>query len=310
MPSSRSSPKPAAENTHDRAFDALGTRWVITTPHPLPPTVIADVDAELDRIDRTWSRFRDDSTVAEMICRAGRFDVAPTDLPLLDWYRRLYDATDGAVSPLVGQTLVDAGYDARYSLTPGRQVAVAPRWEDVIRAYRDHVELAVPAVVDVGAAGKGFAVDRVAEIVADAAEEWIVDGGGDMRVSPRAGGRTEVRVALEHPLDATKAIGVATLSGGSICASAANRRSWADWHHIVDPRSAAPAADVMATWVIGPERPLGTMIADGLATALFFTAPAELLAHPAMAGLDVDVVVVRRNGTVQHSDSARLEVFG
>ena len=316
MPSPRSSPKPAAELDHDWSFDALGTRWVISTPSELPESVVAGVSAELDRIDQAWSRFRGDSMVAEMSRRSGRFDVDLADQPLLDWYRRLYDTTSGAVSPLVGQTLVDAGYDARYSLTPSGVVATVPAWDDVILSHRGGLTLAVPAVIDVGAAGKGFAVDRVVEIVASSCDEYIVDGGGDMRISAD---RLGVRVALEHPLNPANAIGVVTVDGGAVCASASNRRVWADWHHIVDPRSGSPAREVLATWVIVPDGPWATMIADGLATALFFTPATALRGRPALAGnaveypdfehLDFEYVVVRRNGSVEHSSSARLELF-
>ena len=76
---------------HDWVFEAIGTRWTITTPAPLAAPVVAAVGAEIERIDRAWSRFRDDSAVAEMARAGGSHRVEATDQPLLDWYRRLYD---------------------------------------------------------------------------------------------------------------------------------------------------------------------------------------------------------------------------
>ncbi|MGV9710911.1 FAD:protein FMN transferase [Gordonia sp. NPDC003424] len=289
-------------SAHSWTFDALGTHWEITTAAPLPGDVAGDITAELDRIDRAWSRFRGDSTVAEIARRAGDYPVAATDQPLVDWYRRLYELTGGFVTPLVGQLLSDAGYDAHYSLTPRATREPAPRWDDVLAGHTGSLDVRVPVLLDVGAAGKGFAVDRVAAIVATAVDEFIVDGGGDMRVSRRD---VPARIALEHPLDPTKAIGVVELFDGAICASAANRRVWADWHHIVDPRSASPAAEVLATWVIAPD----AMTADGLATALFFTPAAQLRTAFDFHAAGFHHVTIRRNGTVEHTDIPGLELY-
>ncbi|MGW6032974.1 MULTISPECIES: FAD:protein FMN transferase [Gordonia] len=280
----------------------MGTRWTISTPSPLPVDVVDAVDAEIDRIDRAWSRFRDDSTVADMARQAGRYPIADSDQPLVDWYRRLYDLTGGAVSPLVGQTLADAGYDAAYSLRASTRVPAAPAWDSVIGEHTGALEIREPALLDVGAAGKGFAVDRVAAIVGASVDDFVVDAGGDMVVSPRSRG---LRVALEHPSDTTKAIGVVSVAGGAICASASNRRVWADWHHIVDPRTASPAREVLATWVIAPS----AMEADGLATALFFTPAAFLRGDFDHHREGFHHVTIRRNGSVEHTAIPGLELF-
>jgi thiamine biosynthesis lipoprotein len=63
-------------------------------------------------------------------------------------------------------------------------------------------------------------------------------------------------------------IGVANLQDRPLCASAVNRRRWGDrLHHVLDTRTGLPVRDVVATWVAAH----GAAMADGLATALFFT---------------------------------------
>lgn len=287
---------------HDWVFDALGTRWTVTTPEPLAPSVCTAVADELDRIDRAWSRFRDDSMVAEIAAHPGSYPVDPVDQPLVDWYRRLYDLSAGAVSPFVGATLSDAGYDARYSLRPAERIRDTPRWDDVLTGHDGTLEVRRPVVIDVGAAGKGFAVDRVSAIVAATAPQHIVDGGGDMVI---AGYDTPRRVALEHPDDTTRAIGVVDVADGAICASAVNRRAWADWHHIIDPRTSSPAREVVATWVLAPT----AMEADGLATALFFTPAALLRGHFHHHDDGFHHLTVRRSGRVEHTAIPGLELY-
>ncbi|MFT4044703.1 MAG: FAD:protein FMN transferase [Gordonia sp. (in: high G+C Gram-positive bacteria)] len=286
----------------DWVFDALGTRWEITTDRRLPESVRDEVRAEIERIDVAWSRFRADSMVSRMAVAAGVYPVARCDQRLLDWYRTLYDLSDGAVTPLVGQLLSDAGYDAQYSLRVAPELRPVPAWSDVIAEHRNELRLRVPALLDVGAAGKGFAVDQVAGIVAGYTDRYLVDASGDMLISPRD---TPVRIALEHPLNPRMAIGVFECRGGAVCASASNRRAWADWHHIVHPHSASPAREVLATWVMAPD----AMTADGLATALFFVPGAQLRTHLSCGDTSFDHVTIRRNGSAEHTAPAGLELF-
>ena len=84
-------------------------------------------------------------------------------------------------------------------------------------------------------------------------------------------------VGLEHPFDPSLAIGVYELSNGALCASAPGRRAWGTalhpgLHHILDGISGEPTTKVAATWAAASTG----LVADGLATALFFTPGAEL----------------------------------
>jgi thiamine biosynthesis lipoprotein len=277
-------------------FSALGTAWDVTLSQAVPEALQASITAELDRIDRTWSRFRPDSMVAAMAREPGTYPVEASDQPMLDLHRSLYEVTGGMVTPMVGQTLADAGYDAGYSLTPSQSIAAVPPWDDVLTAWQGQLDVSAPVLLDVGATGKGFAVDRVSHLITAAGfDEYLVNGSGDIRA-----GSAPHRIALEHPVDPTKAIGTVVIENNAICGSASNRRRWADWHHIVDPATAAPTREVLATWAIADD----TMTADGLSTALFFCPAQKLLSHFAF-----DYVVVRANGTVEHSHARELELF-
>ena len=83
----------------------------------------------------------------------------------------------------------------------------------------------------------------------------------------------EIRIGLEHPFEAELAIGVADLKNSALCASAVNRRSWGEGlHHVLDARTGVPVRDIVATWVIAED----AAVADGVATALFFTSADRL----------------------------------
>lgn len=257
--------------------------------------------AILDRIevfDRTWSRFRDDSLVSRIAVEPGVWLLPDDAPPLFELYRRLYDATDAALSPLVGGALESLGYDRAYSLRASGTPAAVPRWQDAIAWDGRALTTMRPVGLDIGAAGKGHLVDIVSGMLAAAGhEEFIVDGSGDIRHR----GPTVVRVGLEHPLDATRVIGIANVGEGAICSSATNRRAWGDGlHHVIDATTGRPTRAIIATWAIATT----ALEADGLATALFFADPARLAET-----FDFSYVRMHSTGRVEFSPHLDGELF-
>jgi FAD:protein FMN transferase len=246
-------------------FEAIGTHWEIDTEVQLGDDARTGIHALIEDFDRTWSRFRRDSWVTAVGRRAGSHQLDTRDALLLNWYRELHDATGGAVTPLVGRTLEHLGYDADYRLTPLPGDCPVPAWDDVLRWDGTRLTTVGGQLLDVGAAGKGRLVDLVgAALESLGVHRYVIDAGGDLLHR----GDDVLRVALEHPADPRKAIGVVELTNQAICASAGNRRTWAGGlHHVVDPATAAPTRDVIATWAIADR----CAVADGLATALFFS---------------------------------------
>lgn len=289
MPSPLLKPKPR----HKWTFEAIGTSWSIETSEPLTDSKHSIITL-IEEYDRVYSRFRSDSLVSEMAASAGTYDFPTRDETFLTFYGRLYEATDGAVSPLVGSLMENAGYDRNYSFRSG-SVVPAPGWESVMEWDGTHVIMKLPWVLDFGASGKGYLIDLVCEALERAGHErYVVDASGDIRIK-----QGDEVIGLEHPYDPTSVIGVTTVRTGSICASAINRRAWGQWHHVVDPRSAKPVRDIIATWVMAPT----AMVADGIATALFFS-PAEALAQ-----WEFEYVRLHHDGAVERSDGFVGELY-
>ncbi len=260
-------PSPAQVNF---SFDGIGTRWEISTPHPLDDRLRARLLAIVERYDGAWSRFRSDSTVGAMARQPGRYELPDEAASLGRLYRSLYDVTAGALTPLIGVSLERLGYDAAYSLRPAGSPLAAPGWDDVLDWDGTILTTAAPLVLDIGAAGKGQLVDLLAEELRSSGfDSFLVDASGDLLHR----GAEPVTVALEHPYDPAKAIGTVALSGGALCASAANRRAWGDGlHHVLDGTTGRPVSTAVATWTMAET----TMLADALATALFFVPGADL----------------------------------
>jgi thiamine biosynthesis lipoprotein len=287
-------------------FDAIGAPWQIETADALPASLIEAIFNRIDKFDADWSRFRTDSLVARIAEAPGVWPMPADAAPLLDLYRSLYDATDGAVTPLVGRRLEGLGYDRDYRLTPAADAASigVPQWDDVMHwdAEAGTLTTSEAVTLDVGAAGKGYLADIVAGLLLERGiEEYVIDASGDLVHR----GETPLRVGLEHPFDPSLAIGVFELSNGALCASAPGRRAWGtalsgDLHHILDGITGEPTASVAATWAIAPTG----LLADGLATALFFASGETLSGE-----FEFQYVRMFPDSRVEHSPDFEGELF-
>lgn len=290
-------------------FEAIGTHWSIDSEHPLPPPVRASVTDLVARFDADWSRFRDDSIVAAVASRPGRHRLPDEADVLLRLYDHLDRLTDGAVNPLVGRGLEQLGYDASYSLQARGAGLTAPRWSTVRHGEdtdgQPWLETDVPVLLNVGAVGKGLLVDLVSMLVRTrpTPTDVTVDAGGDLRHTG-----APIQVALEHPGDPTRALGVVRVGDGvraALAGSSVNRRRWpgpdgTSLHHVLDARTGEPHEAVHATWALADD----AATADAAATALFFTPPSAVA-----AALDVEWVVLDARGRLTGSPDLHGELF-
>lgn len=254
------------------AYESMGTHWAVTIWDPIDPAVFGDlkssVIAQSQEFDQTYSRFIKTSLVWQLTEKRGVVEVPADLVVMLRLYEKLYRLSVGKFTPLVGFALNDMGYDAEYSISAKATIRPVPKLEEVIRIVDDtHIELMQSALIDIGALGKGFFVDRISAFLRSRGiKRFLVDGSGDIYYS---GDGQAIRAGLEHPDDPAKAIGVIEMKDGAMCASGSNRRRWSTYHHIIDPVTLTSTKDILATWVLAEN----AVLADGLATCLFLCEP-------------------------------------
>jgi len=277
-------------------FEAFGTQWVVETNTEIAEALKNSIQNRIEVFDKTYSRFRKDSLVSAIAQKAGKY-VFPGDAErLVGLYEGLYKLTEGRVTPLIGDMVSRAGYDAEYSLQPKSQKPVLA-WNEAMSWDGLTLTTTQPITLDFGAAGKGYMVDILATLLDEYFEEYVIDASGDLLHK----GTSKNIVGLEHPLETGKVIGTVDVQNKSLCASASNRRAWGDgMHHIFDPHKMAPTNEIIATWVIADE----AIIADGLATALFFT-DAKKLSNK----YDFEYVRMHSSGVVEYSQLFEKKLF-
>jgi thiamine biosynthesis lipoprotein len=255
-------------------FQAIGTDWTIQTSAKLTKQVKVSILELIELFNGNYSRFQSDSIVRKMYNHPGVYTFTDSSFPeLYALYSELCVMTDGAVTPLVGKILSDAGYDENYQLGSFSSTSIVPSLNDIVWDGKYTITVNQEILLDFGAAAKGLLVDRIATRLKEAGmPEWYIDGSGDSALHASSA----YVIGLEHPLDTTKILGTTELFNESICASATNRRAWKNGHHVIDGRTGQPTNDIIASWVIADS----TMLADGLATALFFEWDNVISAYP------------------------------
>jgi len=263
-------PKPKPEipqPLHEWSFEAIGTQWWVGLFESVSPETLGLVkhviSERIEVFDKTYSRFRADSLITEISKHSGTFTFPPNSKQLFEFCRELYDVSGGVVTPLIGQLMSDAGYDASYSLRSGK-LHEPPSWDDVMEFDGQSLKTKQPVLLDFGAAGKGYLVDLVAiELQKAGVEKFCVDASGDMYCH---GIDSPLRIGLENPDDTSQVIGVAEFKDGALCGSAGNRRAWGEFTHIIDPKKLESPRHIKAVWVSTNN----ALTADGLTTALYF----------------------------------------
>lgn len=257
------------------SFEAIGTHWRIKIEEELSSmeetTLLAGIRERILRFEETYSRFREDSLVKKTSRQPGRYVFPEDATPLFALYQQLARETGELFTPIMGTLLEAAGYDQQYSLKVGI-LPTLPSLADALEIDQNSLTTKQPVLLDFGAAGKGHLIDLVGELLqAQGYKNFVIDAGGDILHRTTRG--ETLRVGLEHPLNTQQAIGIATIQNKSICGSAGNRRAWKNFHHIINPHTKTSPTEVIATWVVAES----TILADALATCLFFVEPTQLL---------------------------------
>lgn len=281
------------------SFEAIGTSWRIDINDALAKNATEAIEEKIkkriDVFDRDYSRFRNDSLVYSMSKKAGTYTLPQDAKPIFDLYQQLYKITNGAFTPLIGDTLIQAGYDANYSLISG--ILTKPlSWEEAMVYDFPTLTILKPTMLDLGGLGKGYLVDIVAGLLHEEnILSFTVDAGGDMYTFGN-----KMTIGLEHPLDHKKVIGTIEINNESICGSSGSRRAWGDFHHIIDPRTLKSPKDIIASWAIAKT----TLVADAMATCLFLVSGATLKAQ-----FDFEYVVIEKNLSAEKSSGFTGTLF-
>lgn len=239
------------------------------------------------------------------ICRINRtaaeepVEIEPRLLELLEMAMRLHDETGGAFDLSCGPLSEAWGFARRAAAVPHeKELAEAMRcvgWQlvELDRATRT-IRFRQPGVgLNLGSIGKGYALDRCAEVLIEGGVDSFLIHGGHSSVLARgsptamhdrsaadrsAADRSQGwEVGILHPLRPDRRLAKLRLADRALATSGSWAQSFVHrgrrYSHILDPRCGRPAEGILSATVVAPS---GTL-ADALSTALFVLGPEKAL---------------------------------
>ncbi len=276
-------------------------------------TAIAEVMAEMQRIDRTLSPWIESSDLARLNATAARrpYPLSPEFAYLIDrslYYSRISEGAFDITFASVGWF-----YDYRSQKKPDTETrarllpAINYRWLTF--------DASVPSLgfahrnvrIDLGGIAKGYAVDQAIELLAaQGVTQATVSAGGDSRVLGSKQGSPwiiGIKNPRQQPADEREVVLNLPLVDTAISTSGDYERFFIDEetgervHHILNPQTGQSAQEVMSVTVLGP-RAIDT---DALSTTLFV-----LGVEKGMALINrmeaFDAIIIDAKGRVRYSD--------
>ena len=244
------------------AVEATGTGWrgrfaAMASPcevlvegvgEAVASALVVQAEAEALRIERKFSRYRDDSVVAALHAARGRpFEVDDETAQLLDYAAACHAMSGGRFDINSGVLRAAWRFDGSDRVPdPAAVQALLPRvgwprvqWRRPVLLLPEGMEL------DLGGLGKEYAVDRTLALLRQHAPRvaLLVNFGGDLAVSGSRADGSPWQVGVEDPAGGAAPLQLA-LSSGALATSGDARRfllkDGVRHGHILDPRDGWP----------------------------------------------------------------------
>jgi thiamine biosynthesis lipoprotein len=258
------------------------------------PAIVGEALDEIDRVDRLMSHYRRDSPLSRLNREAanGPVPVAPELLDFLAECLRWSRESDGAFDVTVGPLMRAWGFFRDDGRVPGeeelarvREVVgyrhvVLDRGAGTVRFDRPGVEL------DLGGIAKGYAVDRVVEVLRrqGVASALVNLGGSSVYGLGGSPGREAWEVKVQDPTDPAKIALTVALRDRALSVSGSYERFFekdgVTYAHIMDPRTGRPVQGILSVAVLTGTATSGDALDNVLFVQGVGRAGATLKAHP------------------------------
>ena len=263
------------------SIEAMNTRFEIALwgkDESYLRSVAEEALDEIKRLERQLSFYRSDSDITDINAHAW-LDPMPVDprlFNLLTRAKHLWQETDGAfditVAPLMkawglaggtGKVPTDEEIEAALQVT-GMNLVELSEEDFTVHFLRQGL------LIELGAIGKGYAIEQAAEIIRDAQVPGGLIHGGTSTVQA-IGSQPDGapwNVAIQHPIEQEGKLAVVPLMDKALSVSAVHGKFFTEgdqrFGHVIDPRSGRPAQKALLAAVVCPS----ATDSDALSTAL------------------------------------------
>ena len=162
-------------------------------------------------------------------------------------------------------------------------------------------------MLDLGAVGKGIALDRILEYLEkeEKIRAALISAGGSVLTFGEKPDGSDWKVSIANPAEPSESIGVLTLAGQWCISTSGDYERYVEvdgvrYHHITNPATGYPAdSGVSGVTVLTKDG----FLSDALSTACFILGPEKGTVLAAQYG--AEVLFVNRDGSIRMSDGMR-----
>jgi len=261
----------------------MGTSYHVTivADQPAPTDLAKQIEQTLDRVDQSMSTYKADSEISQFNqLDVGEFLVISDDFDqVLRIARDVWQESGGVFDPTVGPLVDIWGFGPAFTgdVVPSdsaiQTILAGIGFDAVIRTVNNQqvaLSKSRPIHLDLSAVAKGYSVDLVADLLEmNALPDYLVEVGGETRVSGLNPEGQPWRLAIESPSPAESVAQVLNLQAGAVATSGDYRnyfeRDGVRYSHTIDPRSGRPTTHSVASVTVVADT---CAEADAWATAL------------------------------------------
>jgi thiamine biosynthesis lipoprotein len=267
------------------ARHAMATRFEIVLYGADAMSLRAAAEEALDEVQRLESKlslYRPDSEIAHLNARAADAPVrvSPELFRLLEQIKRLHEETGRAFDITIGPLMRAWGFMAGTGHVPdAEQLARARECVGMHLVELDPEKMSVRfsrrgVMLDLGAVGKGYAIERAAELLREAGvSSGLIHGGTSTSYGiGKPPDQPAWNIAIDHPVPGpdgkARVLAIVPLVDNALSVSAVWGKSFSSgeitYGHIIDPRTGTPASKAVLAAVSVPS----ATESDAFSTAL------------------------------------------
>ena len=261
----------------------MGTSYHVTivADQPAPADLAKQIEQTLDRVDQSMSTYKVDSEISQFnqLDVGQRLVISDDFDQVLRITRKVWQKSGGTLDPTVGPLVDIWGFGPTFTgdVVPSDsaiQRSLASIGFDAVNRTVNNQQILLsksrPLRLDLSAVAKGYAVDLVADLLEmNALPDYLVEVGGETRVSGLNPEGDPWRLAIESPSLTEAVAQVLNLEAGAVATSGDYRnyfeRDGVRYSHTIDPRSGRPTTHSVASVTVVADT---CAEADAWATAL------------------------------------------
>lgn len=279
-------------------LDGIGTHWWFklfdVSNGQKSEEVRKGIIACIAEFEENYSRFKETSFVAKLNDTKVLENFPQELYEMLMYAQEVEELTSGHFNIGVGKMLEEAGYDQHYSFqSRSKTTTIYDQKFSVFNS--DYLALHDGVRIDLGGIGKGWLVDKVANVIRSFGVQYFwINAGGDIYATSNAGNPFEF--LLENPFNTQEMIGKIMVMNESLACSSPNRRQWRDRssgvikHHLIDARGGEQVDAFASVFTHG-----STCLAADTASTALFVSPQDLTESVARH-FNVNYMIVMQDG--------------